>query len=82
MVLIDMLEESKNKKRLSTGQLLHSIFKNNWEEKFLFDGINDKSFSYEEFFTLTLQYKEKLQETGLQKNDQICLLRGKKQHVP
>jgi|CXWL01.1.fsa_nt_gi long-chain acyl-CoA synthetase len=74
MVLIDMLEESKNKKRLSTGQLLHSIFKNNWEEKFLFDGINNKSFSYEEFFTLTLQYKEKLQETGLQKNDQICLL--------
>lgn len=74
MVLIDMLEENKNKKRLSTGQLLHSIFKNNWEEKFLFDGINDKSFSYEEFFTLVLRYKKKLQEIGLQKNDYVCLL--------
>lgn len=74
MVLIDMWEENKNRKRPSTGQLLKNIFKNNWKDKFLFDGLNDKSLTYEEFFTMILHYKEKLQEFGLQKNDQICLL--------
>ena len=74
MVLIDMLAENKNQKKSNIGSILKNIFKNNWKDNFLVDGINDKSLTYQEFFTLVLQYKDKLQAIGIQKNDQICLL--------
>ena len=73
MASIDMLEENKSKKP-DTGKLLQSIFTKNWKDKFLFDGINDTSLSYEEFFTLISKYREKFQEIGLQKNDCVCFL--------
>ena len=74
MVLIDILEESRKNKKLSTGILLKNIFADNWSKTFLFDSTADKSFSYKEFFTLVIKYSEKLQKLGLQKNDKVCLL--------
>ena len=65
MVLIDILEESRKNKKLSTGILLKNIFADNWSKIFLFDGITDKSFSYKEFFTLVIKYSEKLQKLGI-----------------
>lgn len=73
MVLIDMSVENK-KEKINTGEILKNQFKNNWEEEFLFDGINDNVLSYQDFFSLILRYKEKLQELGLKKNDIVCLL--------
>jgi long-chain acyl-CoA synthetase len=74
MDLTDMLEENKTKKRIDTGKYLKDIFKNNWKEIFIIDGVKGNVFSYQDFFGVMLRYKEKLEKIGLKKGDIICLM--------
>lgn len=69
-----MLETNKMNKKANVGELLKEIFKEKWDEKFIFDGPSSKSLSYKEFFGLMLGYKEKLSELGLKKQDMLCIL--------
>lgn len=68
------LAVNKIQEKNSTGQLLQNIFKAHWKEPFLFDGINNRTISYKDFFGSVLSYAKKLQEIGLDKNDTICIL--------
>lgn len=69
-----MSEMNKMNQEVKVGELFQNIFKKNWNEEFIFDGINSVTLSYEEFFSKVLRYKEKLEKTGLKKQDVICLL--------
>ena len=59
---------------VNVGELFQNIFKKNWNEEFIFDGINTVTLSYKEFFGRILSYKEKLAKIGLKRQDIICLL--------
>ena len=62
------------KRNFDTSKLLKEIFKNNWEEEFIFEALNDKTLSYGDFFNIVLNCKETLEDMGLKKGDTICLL--------
>jgi len=57
-----------------TGKLLKGIFCNNWNEDFIFDGINDKKISFSELLAAILRYKKKFQELNLKNGDILCLI--------
>jgi len=59
---------------IDTGNILQNIFKNNWNELFIIDGINDEKYSYHDFFTVIMNCKERLESIGMSKNDTVCLL--------
>lgn len=59
---------------IDTGNILRNIFKNNWNELFIIDGINDEKYSYRDFFTAIMNGKERLESIGVSKNDTVCLL--------
>ena len=60
--------------KIDIGKKLFDIFSNNWNEIFLFDGIENRKITYREFFTYILKFKEKLEILGLKKNDTVCFL--------
>jgi len=60
--------------KINIENKLFEIFKNNWHEEFLFDGLEHRKIMYKEFFTNILKFKEKLEKLGLKKNDTICYL--------
>jgi len=62
------------KKNLDVPNLLKEIFANNWKEIFIYDAINDRLFSYEDFFSAVLNCKEKLKNFGFKEDDVVCLL--------
>ena len=59
---------------IDTGDILQNIFKNNWNELFIIDGINDEKYSYNDFFTAIMNCKERFKSIGVIKNDTVCLL--------
>ncbi|BDZ68995.1 class I adenylate-forming enzyme family protein [Methanobacterium ferruginis] len=61
-----------NKK--NTGTLLKNIFKKKWQEELIIDGVNERSFTYEDFFNLALTLGDELSYHGLEKGDILCLL--------
>lgn len=65
---------NKTKEMIDTGNILRNIFKNNWNELFIIDGINDEKYSYHDFFTAIMNCKERLVSIGMSKNDTVCLL--------
>lgn len=69
-----MSETNKMNQEVNVGELFQNIFKKNWDMEFIFDGINDVTLSYKEFFSRVLSYKEKLVKIGLKRQDVICLL--------
>ena len=62
------------KEELKTSELIKNIFQNNWNEKFIYDSIDNDSFSFGEFFSMVLHYKKILEKMGIQKNHIVCLL--------
>lgn len=60
--------------KIDIGNKLFDIFQNNWNEKFLFDGLKNREITYQEFFTNILKFKEKLEKLGLKQNDTVCYL--------
>ena len=65
---------NKTKEMIDTGNILQNIFKNNWNELFIIDGINDEKYSYNDFFTAIMNCKERFESIGISKNDTVCLL--------
>jgi len=65
---------NKTKEKIDTGNILQNLFKNNWNELFIIDGINNKKYLYQEFFLAILNCKEKLEKFSFKKNDTVCLL--------
>ena len=57
-----------------TGKILKEIFSDNWKEDFIVDGINDKFFSYSNFFGAILRYKKKFDELSLKNGDIVCII--------
>ena len=41
--------------KIDIGKKLFDIFSNNWNEIFLFDGIENRKITYREFFTYILK---------------------------
>jgi len=74
MVLIDMSVKNKNKDKINSGKILKDIFKKNWENDFLFDGLSNHTISYKEFFKMSLSYVKRLEHLGLRKNNTLCLI--------
>jgi long-chain acyl-CoA synthetase len=70
---MDMLEENKITKH-NFGKLLQTIFKNNWEQIFIFDDICNTSLTYGDFFKRIIQIKEKILKLQIKKNENICVL--------
>ena len=62
------------KRNSDTSELLKEIFKNNWEDIFLFDALNDTTLSYRDFLNAVLNCEEALKGIGLKKGDTVCLL--------
>ena len=69
-----MSAENRIEKNNTTGELIKKIFLNNWDENFLFDGIENRILTYKNFFELVIKIHKKLNQLGIRKNDQICLL--------
>ena len=69
-----MSETNKMNKNDNAGRLIQKIFKEKWDERFLFDGLHSKELSYKEFFILVVNYKEKLVKAGLKKQDIVFIL--------
>jgi len=74
MASIDMWGESKIDNQLNTGRFLKSLFIENWHDVLLVDALNDRAFTYEEFFQSILWYKKRFEQLGIKKDDVICLL--------
>ena len=58
--------------QIKTGDLIKDIFRNNWEETFIFDSINSRDYTYQEFFELVLEIKQNLEKRNIKKNEAIC----------
>lgn len=59
---------------IKINERLIQIFKKNWKTEFLSDCRIEKKFSYEEFFSMILRVKEKLEQLGFKKNNIVCLI--------
>ncbi|MBI5227920.1 acyl--CoA ligase [Candidatus Micrarchaeota archaeon] len=60
--------------RSDTAEYIKNLFKENWKEKFMFDGLNDSSLTYEEFFGLAISFRDQLKKNGITKDDIVCTL--------
>lgn len=69
-----MLGGSRMKNEINTSAILKDIFKENWNEIFIFDGLNDRELSYMNFCNMILNCKETLEGMGIEKNDVVCLI--------
>jgi long-chain acyl-CoA synthetase len=62
----------KNKNEV--GIFLKKIFEENWNDIFIIDSIIDTKFTYGDFFTKIIQFKENLARLGITKEDFLCLI--------
>jgi len=62
------------KKNLDTPKILEELFSNNWKEEFIFDALEDRVLTYEDFFCAVLNCRNRLEDNGLGKDDIVCLL--------
>ena len=60
-----------NQEKISKN-IFQDIFKNNWNEKFIFDTISSKNYTYEEFFGLVLKIKKKLETYDVKVGENVC----------
>ena len=60
------------KNNFNTSKLLKRLFKDNWEEPFIFNSINGQILTYKDFFNAVLNCKKKLENIGFKKGDIIC----------
>lgn len=56
------------------NDLVKLVFKNNWDDIFITDSICNKSFSYSDFLSITLQYKSYLEALDIKHGEKVCLL--------
>ena len=60
-----------NQEKISKN-IFQDIFKNNWNEKFIFDTISSKNYTYEEFFVLVLKIKKNLESYDVKIGENVC----------
>lgn len=56
------------------GIFLKKIFMENWNEIFIIDSITDEKFTYCDFFSKVIKFKEKLMNMKLTQKDFLCLI--------
>lgn len=62
------------RKNLDTARLLKRIFENGWDSTFIIDALEERVFTYKEFFKLILNCKRHMESLGVVKGDTICIL--------
>lgn len=53
---------------------MKSVFRDNWEESFIFDSLSDNSFCGKDFLKEILRYRKMLEGIGFQKGDILCFI--------
>ncbi|ABX12041.1 class I adenylate-forming enzyme family protein [Nitrosopumilus maritimus] len=69
-----MSEENKIINSETINQIFYDIFKNNWNEYFIFDTITQKKIKYSEFYNEIQLCIDKLTKNGITEGSTICLI--------
>ena len=74
ITLINISGTNKRRRMETTGNILKNVFDHNWPDIFIFDSIQGKTITYEDFFKDILNCKEVLEKQGIKKGDKLCLI--------
>jgi long-chain acyl-CoA synthetase len=73
MVSTNTLVESRNGNR-SLGPVVKGIFRDNWDQEFIVDGLSGRKLKYKEFFAAAMNCSKWLGSLGIGKGDTVCVL--------
>ena len=74
LISLDMLAENRMKHKHEISTFLKKVFTENWDKIFIIDSVTDTKFTYCDFFSKIIQFKEKLIDMELTKKDFLCLI--------
>ncbi len=63
-----------NNLNIEIGRFIKDIIKNRPDKIFIFDSLKNKVYTYKEFFSKVLDYKNKLEKLGFKKDETLCLI--------